>query len=137
MYYFLDSKDLEDQIAVLKFIKHTLDPKTIYILESLIDNIEDDFLYKRENLEEIVTNIKEVKTSLNDIDYDYDEFRQKIKDKIDEIIENNPNVSAEFLSEPLYELKEMMVELEEHYDLCDNVNKLDSIVDDLNNEIDV
>jgi predicted nuclease with TOPRIM domain len=78
-----------------------------------------------------------VKTSLNDIDYDYDEFRQKIKDKIDEIIENNPNVSAEFLSEPLYELKEMMVELEEHYDLCDNVNKLDSIVDDLNNEIDV
>lgn len=137
MYYFLDSKDLEDQIAVLKFIKHTLDPKTIYILESLIDNIEDDFLYKRENLEEIVTNIKEVKTSLNDIDIDYDEFRQKIKDKIDEIIENNPNVSAEFLSEPLYELKEMMVELEEHYDLCDNVNKLDSIVDDLNNEIDV
>lgn len=137
MYYFLDSKDLEDQIAVLKFIKHTLDPKTIYILESLIDNIEDDFLYKRENLEEIVTNIKEVKTSLNDIDYDYDEFRQKIKDKIDEIIENNPNVSAEFLSEPLYELKEMMVELEERYDLCDNVNKLDSIVDDLNNEIDV
>lgn len=137
MYYFLDSKDLEDQITVLKFIKHTLDPKTIYIIESLIDNIEDDFLYKRENLEEIVTNIKEVKSSLNDIDYDYDEFRQKIKDKIDEIIENNPNVSAEFLSEPLYELKEMMVELEEHYDLCDNVNKLDSIVDDLNNEIDV
>lgn len=137
MYYFLDSKDLEDQITVLKFIKHTLDPKTIYILESLIDNIEDDFLYKRENLEEIVTNIKEVKSSLNDIDYDYDEFRQKIKDKIDEIIENNPNVSAEFLSEPLYELKEMLGELEEHYDLCDNVSKLDSIVDNLNNEIDV
>lgn len=137
MYYFLDSKDLEDQITVLKFMMHTLDPKTIYILESLFNNIEDDFLYKRESLEEIVTSIKEVKSSLSDIDYDHDDFRENIKNKIDSIIENNPNVSDNFLSEPLAELKEMIEKLEDHYDLCDNVSKLDSIVDTLNNEIDI
>ena len=137
MYYFLDSKDLEDQIIVLDFIKHTLDPKTIYIVESLVNNIESDFLYKKDALENVIENIKDVKCALHDIDYDHDDFREKIKNKIDIIIKNNPNVGYEYLAEPLLELKFMIEKLEEHYDLCDNVSKLDNIIDDIKNEINI
>lgn len=138
MFYFLDNKTLEEQVIILKGMLNSIDdPKIIYIVESLIDSVENEIVYKRENIERIVETMKELKSKMNEKDYGFGDLREKIGKIIDDVIDTNNNIIPELLREPLDEINDLLVDVEEYFDLCDLVEDIREIIGELNDEIDV
>lgn len=138
MFYFLDNKTLEEQVIILKGMLSSIDdPKIIYIVESLIDSVEKEIVYKRENLERIVESMKELKSKMNEKDYGFGDLREKIGKIIDDVNDTNNNIMPELLREPLDEINDLLVDVEEYFDLCDLAEDIREIIGELNNEIDV
>ena len=138
MFYFLDNKTLEEQVIILKGMLSSIDdPKIIYIVESLIDSVENEIVYKRENLERIVETMKELKSKMNEKDYGFGDLREKIGKIIDDVNDTNNNILPELLREPLDEINDLLVDVEEYFDLCDLAEDIREIIGELNNEIDV
>lgn len=138
MFYFLDNKTLEEQVIILKGMLSSIDdPKIIYIVESLIDSVEKEIVYKRENLERIVESMKELKSKMNEKDYGFGDLREKIGKIIDDVNDTNNNIMPELLREPLDEINDLLVDVEEYFDLCDLAEDIREIIGELNDEIDV
>lgn len=138
MFYFLDNKTLEEQVIILKGMLSSIDdPKIIYIVESLIDSVEKEIVYKRENLERIVETMKELKSKMNEKDYGFGDLREKIGKIIDDVNDTNNNIMPELLREPLDEINDLLVDVEEYFDLCDLAEDIREIIGELNDEIDV
>lgn len=138
MFYFLDNKTLEEQVIILKGMFNSIDdPKIIYIVESLIDSVENEIVYKRENIERIVETMKELKSKMNEKDYGFGDLREKIGKIIDDVSDTNDNIMPELLREPLDEINDLLVDVEEYFDLCDLAEDIREIIGELNDEIDV
>lgn len=138
MFYFLDNKTLEEQVIILKGMLNSIDdPKIIYIVESLIDSVENEIVYKRENIERIVETMKELKSKMNEKDYGFGDLREKIGKIIDDVSDTNNNIMPELLREPLDEINDLLVDVEEYFDLCDLAEDIREIIGELNDEIDV
>lgn len=138
MFYFLDNKTLEEQVIILKGMLNSIDdPKIIYIVESLIDSVENEIVYKRENIERIVETMKELKSKMNEKDYGFGDLREKIGKIIDDVSDTNNNIIPELLREPLDEINDLLVDVEEYFDLCDLAEDIREIIGELNDEIDV
>ncbi len=138
MFYFLDNKTLEEQVIILKGMLSSIDdPKIIYIVESLIDSVENEIVYKRENIERIVETMKELKSKMNEKDYGFGDLREKIGKIIDDVNDTNNNIMPELLREPLDEINDLLVDVEEYFDLCDLAEDIREIIGELNDEIDV
>lgn len=138
MFYFLDNKTLEEQVIILKGMLNSIDdPKIIYIVESLIDSVENEIVYKHENIERIVETMKELKSKMNEKDYGFGDLREKIGKIIDDVSDTNNNIMPELLREPLDEINDLLVDVEEYFDLCDLAEDIREIIGELNDEIDV
>lgn len=138
MFYFLDNKTLEEQVIILKGMLSSIDdPKIIYIVEKLINSIDDEIVYKRDNLERIVETMKELKSKMNEKDYGFGDLREKIGKIIDDVNDTNNNIIPELLREPLDEINDLLVDVEEYFDLCDLAEDIREIIGELNDVIDV
>ncbi len=138
MFYFLDNKTLEEQVIIMKGMLSSIDdPKIIYIVEKLINSIDDEIVYKRDNLERIVETMKELKSKINEKDYGFGDLREKIGKIIDDVNDTNNNIIPELLREPLDEINDLLVDVEEYFDLSDVAEDIREIIGELNDEIDV
>lgn len=138
MFYFLDNKTLEEQVIIMKGMLSSIDdPKIIYIVEKLINSIDDEIVYKRDNLERIVETMKELKSKINEKDYGFGDLREKIGKIIDDVNDTNNNIIPELLREPLDEINDLLLDVEEYFDLSDVAEDIREIIGELNDEIDV
>lgn len=138
MFYFLDNKTLEEQVIIMKGMLSSIDdPKIIYIVEKLINSIDDEIVYKRDNLERIVETMKELKSKINEKDYGFGDLREKIGKIIEHVNKTNMNITPELLREPLDEINDLLLDVEEYFDLSDVAEDIREIIGELNDEIDV